>query len=254
MGKSAISYNSIVKTPLLSTRSCVDLSENIHIHYRDLRIELSIKEWRELEKLVNLTSTELSKCEYEEGTNKFKDFIVPINKEPKYFSNRLQVELLNDNIYHLHYNNIRLELNRFNLEEIIKLSNKILNTRIIKTHHIKVSVLNEIGEWEIKPITESPNYLALEDMYIHEEYVKLINKLKPEAPITSTYDYERLIKSINELGVNFENDPPITIREFHPPPEDVIISDGHHRICYMTKKYNYEQYILENNKIIGVVK
>jgi len=234
---------------LIKNRFFVDLSENIHLHYRDLRLEFSIREWRQLAGLVNEVVHYLDKNPYKEGTNFFKDFIRPLPTDPDYFPNRIQAELLRNGQYHVHYNNFRFELLRENMVKLQKSMTEILKVKVVKVGEVKVRVLHENGSWSPEPLNLSPNYQALEkgDFSIHEKYMRLIKKYNPELPTTSTEDYKKLVESIRSKGVLW-NDPPILVYDDKPLCE---IRDGHHRICVAQFLFKFTHYMVSENKLIG---
>ena len=106
--------NARVITP---DRICADLCENIHLHYRDVRMEFSQDEWAGFRAAINMLGIALEQYQeiydYREGNN---DFLVqaffdePVDANTKYWPNRLSIELQSDNTIHFHYRDIRLHL------------------------------------------------------------------------------------------------------------------------------------------------
>ncbi len=100
----------------------VDMEENIHIHYRDLRIELSRKEFEDFASTFKTQSAELLEIikerKYEDGvlpnTNTKSVTIWTDSRLPnpvKYHPQRLSLEECSDG-YHLHLRNYKLLLDR----------------------------------------------------------------------------------------------------------------------------------------------
>ncbi len=100
----------------------VDMEENIHIHYRDLRIELSRKEFEEFTRTFKTQSSELleiiTERDYQDGvlpnTNQksvtiWTDSLLPT--PVTYHPQRISIEECSDG-YHLHLRNYKLLLDR----------------------------------------------------------------------------------------------------------------------------------------------
>ncbi len=99
-----------VPTPLLNNRFTIELCENVHMHYRNLRLEFPKEEFLLiLRKLKALNEHEIDTFTY--GSNSFKSLIcdhdLPDNTE---WNDRLQYEEQVNGQYHLHYKNLRVEL------------------------------------------------------------------------------------------------------------------------------------------------
>lgn len=250
MGDSIIQNKVDVDNQLLNTRLCVDLSENIHIHYRDLRLEFSKKEFGEFFTILNDVKNYLNTNMYEEGISAFKDFAVNIDERSAYFPNRLQIELLRNGTYHIHYNNMRLELTKESMVSISTMLSKMVDTKLVSVNDIQVTVCNEKNLWDEKPITESPNYLSLQhnDMQYHEAYSVMLKHFNDEAVISTTNDYVNLIESLDKNGIDWNDTSPIRVGSLD---NRYIIIDGHHRMCYILYKFKYNTFIIQNNIIVG---
>lgn len=111
----------------------LDMEENIHIHYRDLRIELSKNEFEDFVRAFNSQSTELLKIIHDRN---YQDGHLPnANQEDvriwtesnlkhsiKYHPTRISIEECTDG-YHLHYRNYKILLDEtdfFRFAEAIK--------------------------------------------------------------------------------------------------------------------------------------
>lgn len=100
----------------------LDMEENIHIHYRDLRIELSRAEFEDISRIFSVQSRELNeiieKNKYQDGklpnANQEDVRIWTNSKLPndvKYHPRRLSIEECGDG-YHFHYRNYKLLLDK----------------------------------------------------------------------------------------------------------------------------------------------
>jgi hypothetical protein len=92
-----------------------DLCENIHLHYRDIRLEFSELEWAHFRAAINQLGKGVEHVavdkDYREGdpnTLIQVMYNVPLNPNSDYFPNRVTVELQRDNTIHFHWRNMRL--------------------------------------------------------------------------------------------------------------------------------------------------
>ena len=102
----------IVSKPELNNRFTVELCENVHVHYRNLRLEFAKDEFRHILKLLkNINEDDIQNFHFSSYSYKelVKDFNLP---NETYYDNRLQIELQEEGHYHIHYRNLRIELNR----------------------------------------------------------------------------------------------------------------------------------------------
>jgi Ser/Thr protein kinase RdoA (MazF antagonist) len=110
----------------------LDMGENIHFHYRDLRIELSVDEFKELAALFARYSGEVLKeieAGYKDGvlanTNEtgtlktFWDKEMNLTVPVKYHEHHLAVEETKDG-YHLHLRNYKILLHRESFLHLVK--------------------------------------------------------------------------------------------------------------------------------------
>ncbi|MCP4156001.1 MAG: hypothetical protein GY757_50225, partial [bacterium] len=117
---------------LHNSRLFVDLSENIHIHYREIRMMFGVEEFFEFFKIVKEGARDIKKYltrnpDYKEQEvfdgilvgGGAKRQIIPLKESPKpheckYFPNRLQIELQEEEVIdsiHVHYRDYRLAMN-----------------------------------------------------------------------------------------------------------------------------------------------
>jgi Ser/Thr protein kinase RdoA (MazF antagonist)/predicted nucleotidyltransferase len=109
----------------------LDMEENIHIHYRDLRIELSRAEFEDIASIFAKQSKELldiiEQKNYQDGklANANQDDVriwteSRLNNEVKYHPTRFSLEECTDG-YHFHYRNYKLLIDADEFREIVRL-------------------------------------------------------------------------------------------------------------------------------------
>jgi hypothetical protein len=117
---------------LHNSRLFTDLSENIHIHFREIRLMFGVEEFFEFFDILKEGAGDIKKYlrrhpEYKEQEvfngilvgGGAKRQIIPLGKSPKphvskYFPNRLQIELQEESVIdaiHIHYRDYRLVMN-----------------------------------------------------------------------------------------------------------------------------------------------
>ena len=117
---------------LHNSRMFVDLSENIHIHFREIRLMFGVEEFFEFFDILKEGAADIKKYlrrhpEYKEQEvmdgilvgGGAKRQIIPLKKSPKphvskYFPNRLQIELQEEKVIdaiHIHYRDYRFVMN-----------------------------------------------------------------------------------------------------------------------------------------------
>ena len=98
------------------SRLWVDLCENLHIHLRNIRIDLSKDEFDELVLFLNSAKSEVDKfTDYKEQSGWQMMFRSPLratDKDSDYYPNRFRVEDEHDGSVHIHYRDIRIHLTR----------------------------------------------------------------------------------------------------------------------------------------------
>ena len=103
-----------IPTPQCNNRITLELCENIHLHYRNIRIEFTKDEFLHiLELLQNVDKQLIKDFQYNDYAfvELIKDFGLP---DETYYNNRLQIEQQIEGHYHIHYRNIRLEFQNLN--------------------------------------------------------------------------------------------------------------------------------------------
>ena len=109
----------VVRKPHLNKRFTIELCENVHLHYRNLRLEFSKNEFIQILKLLKtLDEDEIDSFKY--GSDKFKSLIkvktLPSETE---WNDRLQIEEQEEGHYHIHYRNFRIEFSKEEFKEWI---------------------------------------------------------------------------------------------------------------------------------------
>jgi len=114
---------------LHNSRLFIDLSENVHIHHREIRLMFGVDEFFEFTDVVKMSAKEVKKYlkkhpDYKEQeifdgllvAGGVKQQTTPLKKSPKphvskYFPNRLQIELQEEKVIdsvHVHFRDYRL--------------------------------------------------------------------------------------------------------------------------------------------------
>jgi hypothetical protein len=117
---------------LHNSRLFVDLSENVHIHHREIRLMFGVEEFFEFTDIMRFSAKEVKRYlkkhpDYKEQevfdglmvAGGVKQQTTPLKKSPKphqskYFPNRLQIELQEEKVIdsiHIHYRDYRLVMN-----------------------------------------------------------------------------------------------------------------------------------------------
>jgi hypothetical protein len=122
---------------LMGNRLAVDLCENIHLHYRDLRLEFSHNEWNTFAQFITETNTAISDshCDYD-GTDPdyFAQFSKVIPAQSDHWPNRINTEVQGppfEGIMHIHYNDLRIELP----VSVYNILREIINSGEVKNEH-----------------------------------------------------------------------------------------------------------------------
>jgi hypothetical protein len=121
--------------PRLITSNMVwsDLCENIHFHIRNMRMDMSPKEWSHfLSSIHNLgmaVEYNIEKFDWRAGDPNFEVQLCydnPVTSNTEYFPNRVTIELQKDNTIHFHYRDIRLHWSLTEFKAIARMFSKAL--------------------------------------------------------------------------------------------------------------------------------
>ncbi len=166
---------------LHNSRLFVDLSENVHIHFREIRLMFSVEEFFEFTDVLKESASEVKKYlkkhpEYKEQeifdgilvAGGLKRQLTPLEKSPKpheskYFPNRLQIELQEEKVIdaiHIHYRDYRFVMNIETFRELAtgmknaldKLDSHLTQNNYKEGQHEFRKVVNEEG-WQQQKIT-----------------------------------------------------------------------------------------------------
>jgi hypothetical protein len=130
--KKVLSNRELPDRELHNSRLFVDLSENVHIHHRELRLLFGVDEFFEFTDIVTGSAREVKKYLKKHPGYKEQEIFdgilvaggvkrqtAPLQKSPqphvsKYFPNRLQIELQEEKVIdsiHIHFRDYRLVMN-----------------------------------------------------------------------------------------------------------------------------------------------
>lgn len=134
---------------LHNSRLFIDLSEQVHIHFRELRTVYSVPEFFEFANIISRSAKDLKRYllwhpDYEEQQNFENEMIAlgaeqqttPLRKSPKphksaYFDGRLQIELQGEEVIdeiHMHYRDYRFVMNQETFRIWVKAMNEALES------------------------------------------------------------------------------------------------------------------------------
>lgn len=113
--------NKEIPTPEFNQRLTVELCENVHLHYRNLRLEFSPAEFFVfIRAMQRIDAHKVLNFKY--GPDVFEPLFIERLPEKTEFNSRLQIEEQVGGGFHVHYRNLRLEVKT--LEEV-GIENKI---------------------------------------------------------------------------------------------------------------------------------
>jgi len=224
---------------LCNTRLCVDLAENIHIHFRDTRIEFSVEEWRVYAALIAQANAGIEAAVakgYKEGTDKGQGkWTAPsLGKESDYWAERLQLEENANGSYHLHWNEARIEMRPETVAEFKKVFAKVserpkggtkLKDLRVSRHTGKPSP--EKPQFEKVSLAESTMYTSLRDNN-KAQYTDYRTKLLAGTK-RGCKTWEQFKELYNDIRANgFLADAFIELNK-----DAVTIGDGQHRAAIL---------------------
>lgn len=200
--KKVLSMGEIPSRQITAQNMWTDLCEDVHLHYRNIRIDFSEKEFavfktamHHLGKAVEFVANE---NEYEEGDPNFliqQMFNEPLPADSDYYPNRITIEFERDNTVHFHYRDLRLH---WSLEEFNQIANMFIEAKK-NFDNLKEFPYKEAGQkWIdinlIQPYDAGHRALAIDQEHRDGiEYVKgLIQEGKHIRPILVGTNGQRL--------------------------------------------------------------
>ncbi|MGZ8183773.1 MAG: phosphotransferase enzyme family protein [Methylobacter sp.] len=187
----------------------LDMEENIHIHYRDLRIELSRGEFEEIASTFNKQSAELQAIikekNYQDGklANANQDDVriwteSRLKQGVKYYPQRFSLEECGDG-YHFHYRNYKLLIDKEEFRQIAHLFKTLdIDAPYASTYDEVVQLLEDN---DVDFVTDAGNIpgevLAISVAYYHmpkvRDIFRYINfKTEKDEPAEKQYSGKRL--------------------------------------------------------------
>jgi hypothetical protein len=179
--KKILANKELPERELHNSRLFVDLSENAHIHYRELRLMFGVEEFFEFTDIIRESAKEvksyLKKHPGYKEQEVFDGLLVagglkrqtsPLQKSPKpheskYFPNRLQIELQEEEVIdsvHIHFRDYRLVMNIKTFREFARGMNEALDNmeEFLKEHPYKEGAhpfrkVVDREEWQKEKVT-----------------------------------------------------------------------------------------------------
>lgn len=166
-----------------------DLCENIHLHYRNLRLDFSVKEWAAFCSAINSIQKgiefSIEDKKYREGDPNFLlqvQYNVPLDSDSNYYPNRSLIEIQQDNTVHFHYRDIRLHWTSDEFEVIAGQFAEALikykkDWEILKFihHSVKVPTRYWLIMDVVQPYDEGHRPLAIDEE--HREGIEYVKQL-----------------------------------------------------------------------------
>jgi hypothetical protein len=235
---------------LFNTRVSFDLSENVHLHYRDLRVVFGKEEWNSFAEFVAKANNWLLGVEYgENSVRPFQEIEEQLPDKSKYFDGDIVLEEQANGWFHLHLHDFRFEFTKTVRNSIINVLAQGGMYNVIPLKELFVIVYDwELG-WVNLPIHQSPIYLSLFDDFVsHDFYMNKLVETFPDVPnVVSTEQYKELARSILESGFTPLTEPRVNIDENR-------VIDGHHRVSILLRMFGPDKkLVFKNNHLIGII-
>lgn len=145
------------------TRLVVELSENIHIHLRDLRIEMSLYEWREFSALLAQARAGIEHFAllgWHEGTDEHHAWRADVTDRPQW-PDRVRLEENANGTIHLHWHEQRLELTSKAFSLLKHDMTRAEPGQPVALDTLMIRRRCQLGQWEHLPLRESIFHTAL---------------------------------------------------------------------------------------------
>jgi hypothetical protein len=184
--KKVLSEEILPKRNMTATAIWGDLCENIHLHFRNIRLDFSIKEWAEfvcaIHSIQKAIEYSIEQNKYEEGNPNFlvqTMYNFPLKADTDYYPNRSTIEIQKDNTAHFHYRDLRLHWSE---EEFIQIAEQFTKgyKKFKKISDFPYSDIKEktrlwIDIDLIQPYDEGHKPLAIDKH--HREGIDVVKKL-----------------------------------------------------------------------------
>jgi hypothetical protein len=119
MGKidKILANKNIPKKGMLNSRLIIEWCENIHLHYRDMRMEFDEEDFEQLaitmfDGYLKYKNIKKEKPKAIGNENKYHVLSQSTIEGAGEFADRLQIELQKEGHIHIHYRNLRLEMKK----------------------------------------------------------------------------------------------------------------------------------------------
>lgn len=176
----------IDRPTLFANRLIFEKCENIHIHYRNLRLEYSQEEFAQFAEEMQTAFLNIPKEEQEYYVLSY----TPVPEQPEYFKDRISIEA-NKGSIHLHYKNIRLE---FTKDEFLDLTDSI-----------------EKAKKELKKVKPIVTYIPLTEIEVNDGG-HFINENHPSGFICDNQkQHEDRVKEVEEAIKSGKKIRPIAV-------------------------------------------
>ena len=173
-----------------------DLCENVHLHHRNVRFDMSERDWAHLRAAITTCGVAIEKVaeekNYREGNPVFlvqQIFNEPVPSDSDYYPNRVCIELNQDNTVHFHYRNIRLHWSLREFEAIASMFKTGVETYVSYKPFPYRDIEKPVRDWVdidlIQPYDESHRPGVIDASHIAGiEYCKKLmskpsNKIRP---------------------------------------------------------------------------
>lgn len=280
--KRILSQCSLPNDRAYGKRLAVDIAENIHLHYRDMRLEFSLSEWHSFVDFIRMANRDVVMANVDSGWKEGShDFHAQRRKsidlwskygggwkEDGYDPKRLKVELQRNGMVHLHYHDLRIEMDFDRFKEFCKLLDNShqnwicglldvehYNRTKSKYERLNVSdvmlddLVSQVWVLEGKQVTCDLRPLAKSEIYravsflsndpnkskeIYSKYMEVIQRRGRKNRSRTFDELKSLYNSVESDG--YKKDCLIEVLYMD---EKMIIVDGQHRaaiLSYLGKK------------------
>ena len=184
--KKLLAMGEISPRQLTANTLWTDLCENIHLHYRNIRLDFSEKEFAIFRAAIHhlgmAVEYESEKNQYEEGDLNFLDqqiFNTHFPSDSEYYPNRVTIEYERDHTVHFHYRDLRLHwlLEEFNqiADMFIEAKQRLNNLKDFPYKDIQETITAWIDIDLIQPYDKGHKPMCLDKD--HKDGIEYVKKL-----------------------------------------------------------------------------